>query len=199
MTKTLLSLAAAALLPIVTACSAATTEPSRTEAAPTGSAVPSDASAFLAEHDLDGMSVSDIVASLDATNADREAGPYGSIRPTELILTDDAGAEVSLPVDDGFYLSIAPYVSQTHECYNHNLASCQGELAGEEIEVSIVTADGEQLVDETVTTHDNGFAGFWLPADIRATVTVTRDGRTAEQEISTGAEDPTCITTMQLA
>ncbi|MBB1483609.1 CueP family metal-binding protein [Tessaracoccus sp. MC1865] len=192
MKKTLIALATVALLPVVAACSGAP-EPVGTTA--TSASAESD---FLAQHNLDGRSVREIVASLDATNDDREAGPYGSVRPGELVLSDDTGAEVTLPVDEGFYLSVAPYLTQTHECYNHNLASCQGELAGEEIEVSIVTAEGEQLVDETVTTYDNGFVGFWLPAGIQATITVGQDGKSATQEISTGIEDPTCITTMQL-
>ncbi|MCG6566167.1 CueP family metal-binding protein [Tessaracoccus sp. ZS01] len=192
MKKTLIAVAAAALLPVVAACSGA---PAPVGTPTTSASAESD---FLAEHNLDGRSVREIVTSLDATNDDRETGPYGSVRPGELVLSDDTGAEVTLPVDEGFYLSVAPYLTQTHECYNHNLASCQGELAGQEIEVSIVTPEGEQLVDETVTTYDNGFAGFWLPAGIRATITVAHDGKSATQEISTGVEDPTCITTMQL-
>ena len=87
--------------------------------------------------------------------------------------------------EDQFYVSIAPYVDQTHECYYHNLASCQGELVGEDLDVTITSDDGEVLVDETVTTYDNGFVGFWLPRDIEGTIEVEFDGSRVCREGST--------------
>ena len=58
--------------------------------------------------------------------------------------------------------------------------------------------DGTVLVDQTVRTQDNGFAGLWLPADLTATLTVEHEGRTASTPITTGADAPTCLTTLQL-
>lgn len=84
--------------------------------------------------------------------------------------------------DDEFYVSIAPYVGQTHECFFHSLTTCLGELRNEEVHVTVTTADdGAAIVDETVRTHDNGFAGLWLPRGIDATLTaeLEREGRTA--------------------
>lgn len=56
----------------------------------------------------------------------------------------------------------------------------------------------EVLVDETMTTFENGFVGLWLPRDIEGTLRVRFDGRVAETEIATDAEAPTCLTTLQL-
>lgn len=192
----LIATASLATLIAAGACTADQPAPGPQPASTSAAAV--DVDDFLAQHDLAGRSVTEIVEALDATNDDRETGPYGSVLPGELILADEK-QQVSLPIEDAFYLSVAPYVTGTHECYNHNLASCQGELAQQELDVTIVGEDGQEIFDDQVTTAPNGFAGFWLPKEITATVTVEHDGRTATTEVSTGAEDPTCITTMQLA
>jgi len=208
MRRLLAPLSLAALLTVSACASDATppTQPTTTAQAPTATQAPTEgqpatdgaAAAFLAEHGLDGLSVTQIIDRLDATNDDRETGPVGSVRPTELLLADDE-AEISLPIEGDFYLSIAPYVTGTHECYNHNLASCQGELADTGIDVTITAEDGTVLHDGEVTTAPNGFAGFWLPRDITATVTIGHDGRTSVMQVSTGADDPTCLTTMRLS
>ena len=131
--------------------------------------------------------------------AERPTDLMASVRADQLVLAD-VEQEVMVPLaEDRFYLSVAPYVDQTHECYYHNLASCQGELVGEDIEVTITAADGEVLVDETATTYENGFVGFWLPRDIEGTISVAWDGLTTTAPIATGPDDPTCVTTLQLS
>jgi hypothetical protein len=93
----------------------------------------------------------------------------------------------------------APYVGTTHKCFHHSLTTCSDELAAERIQVAITNrTTGQVLVDETTTTFDNGFAGFWLPSGIDATVRVEHDGRTANVDVSTGSGDPTCLTTLRL-
>lgn len=73
-------------------------------------------------------------------------------------------------------------------------------MSSEAIDVRIVdNATGDVLVDEQVTTVDNGFAGFWLPRDIEATVEITHDGMTGQRTISTGDDGATCLTTLQLS
>ncbi|WP_255375519.1 CueP family metal-binding protein [Saccharomonospora sp. CUA-673] len=107
--------------------------------------------------------------------------------------------EIAVPLgEDRFYLSVAPYVDETHECYYHSLTTCRGELANEDIGVRIIDETGEVLVDEQVTTFDNGFVGFWLPRDIEGTIEVTHDGRTGQSNFSTSKEGATCLTTLQL-
>jgi hypothetical protein len=125
-----------------------------------------------------------------------------SIRPNELLLRDGEGREETLPMPaDEFYVSFAPYVSRTHDCHFHSLTTCVGELQNAEVSVKITDdATGEVLVDDSLTTFDNGFVGLWLPRGIDATVTVEHDGKTASSPITTkGDEAATCVTTLHLA
>jgi hypothetical protein len=54
------------------------------------------------------------------------------------------------------------------------------------------------LVDETRTTFENGFTGFWLPRDIEGTLRVTYDGKAGEVDFATDQDAPTCLTVVQL-
>lgn len=153
---------------------------------------------LLTEHGLEGKSTVEIVEALDSTNDDRESGLMASIDHDTLTLADGSSElELAVP-DDQFYLAVAPYVASTHDCYHHNLVTCQGELAGQQVEVTVTDADGRTLVDETVTAYDNGFVGLWLPRDIEGTLELGYDGLTATAPFGTGEGDPTCVTTMQL-
>jgi len=182
-------------------CTAATPTPapSATSVPPTATpALDAATTAFLARHGLDGLTPQEIVESLDAAAEDREQGPFGSVRPSELLLGDDE-EEVVVPLPaDSFYLAFAPYREQTHDCYNHNLATCQGELSEQVVAVTVVDGSGATLVDQELTTHTNGFAGIWLPSNITGTLTVSQGGDTATTPIATGADDPTCLTTLKL-
>jgi hypothetical protein len=152
-----------------------------------------------ARHGLAGMAAAEIVDHLDRLGDDeRPADLTASVRPGELLLSDDGGElALDLPADR-FYLSVAPYVDGTHECFHHSLTTCRGELAGDQGQVSVVDASGTVLVDEQMTTFANGFLGLWLPRDIAGTVQVTADGRTGEVPFATGDDDPTCLTTLRL-
>ncbi len=112
-----------------------------------------------------------------------------------------SGAQTALEIPGGTsYLSIAPYVDQTHKCFYHSLTTCKGELSGAQVHVTITNRNtGAVLVDETTRTFDNGFVGFWLPTGTPATVRVEHDGRSATGEVSTGPDGPTCLTTLKLA
>lgn len=142
-----------------------------------------------------------VIDRLDATRVeDRPEGVVASVRPGELVVQDAAG-ERSLPMPaDLFYLSVAPYVDGTHECFFHSLTTCLGELRNTDVEISVVdAATGETVMSQSARTFDNGFVGLWLPAGIDAVLTITAEGRSATAEISTHADDPTCLTTLQLA
>lgn len=163
-------------------------------------AVTADADALLAELGLAGRSGKEIVEQLEASTQERPLALTASVREDHL-LVGDGSQETAVPLpEDKFYVSIAPYVEQTHECYYHSLATCRGELADEEVSVLIKDGDGKVLVDETVTTGTNGFTGFWLPHGIDdGTVEVTHDGHTGSVPLATTPGSPTCVTTLQLA
>ena len=159
------------------------------EAQPSSSSSASSAAAaVLADHDLAGLEAPEVIERLD------------TVQPDAVVVTDGQGREARLPMpEDQVYVSVAPYVDQTHECHFHSLTTCVGELGDESVDVMLTGADGEVLVDETRRTYDNGFVGLWVPRDLDATLTITHDGRTGTAPITTrDPDDPTCVTTLQL-
>ena len=183
-----LVIATVALLLTLTACS------SSSSSAPGGAE-----DGLLAEHGLAGKTAVQVIDALDRMPvAERPDDLMASVRVDELLVSDDA-TEVALDIpDDRFYLSVAPYLTGTHDCFYHSLTTCKGELGGRDVDVTITSADGEVLVDRQVSTFDNGFVGFWLPRGVDATLEVSYQGKTGRTPISTGADDPTCLTTLRL-
>lgn len=158
------------------------------------------ANAILAEYGLDGMATRDLIDHLDRLpGPQRPSEILASVR-AETLMVSDGQVETHRPIDgDEFYVSFAPYIDHTHDCFYHSLTTCQGELANVEMDVSIVGDDGEVYVDGVMETFDNGFLGVWLPTDITATLHVEYDGLSLTEQVSTDAEAPTCVTTGQLA
>ncbi|UNX55694.1 CueP family metal-binding protein [Georgenia sp. TF02-10] len=194
--------AAAALTMILAGCSSAEPGAGQAPAGPGAEPPAAEADAeLLAEHDLAGMEAPEIIERLDRLAVDeRPSDLMASVRPDELLLSDgEQDLALEIP-GDRHYLSIAPYVNQTHECFYHSLTTCTGELSGEEVQVRIVDdATGEVLVEEQATTFDNGFVGLWLPREVEGTIEVSHDGLTGVTDFSTTDEGATCVTTLQLA
>lgn len=122
-----------------------------------------------------------------------------SITSSELIVTDENQVETiyDLP-DEEFFVSIAPFKTETHPCDIHSLTGCQGELVDVDVAVLVEDLEGNVILDETRQTEANGFIDIWLPRDETFKVTMTQDGLETTAEISTFDGDNTCITTMQL-
>ena len=180
----------------VAGCSAAsettTSQPATSQAA-TG-----DAEVILSAHGLAGKSTREVVEALDQDPAPRPLSLMASVLYDEVTL-DDGTNQATLPLDgDEFYISVAPYENRTHDCYFHSLGTCQGELTETDVHITVVSEDGETILDEDTTTYGNGFVGVWVPKDIKGTVTVTKDGKTGEVPFSSDKEGATCITTLQL-
>lgn len=159
-----------------------------------------DTEKVLADLGLAAKSGQQIVEELERSTEARPLPLTASVREDH-VLVGDGTQEVAVPLpEEKFYVSVAPFVDQTHECYYHSLATCRGELAEEEVSVLITGDDGKVLVDETVTTGTNGFTGFWLPRGIEAgTIEVTHDGHQGSVPLATTPGSPTCVTTLQLA
>ncbi|MFT9774408.1 CueP family metal-binding protein [Brevibacterium casei] len=155
---------------------------------------------FLNTYDLDDMDAVEIIDHLDRLEtAERPADLIASVYPDELVLTDNR-QEVVLDLPQNLsYLSIAPYVEQTHDCFYHSLTTCQGELSNAAVDVEITdSTTGDVVVDEQATTFDNGFVGFWVPSDIDGTIEISYDGRTGTSDFTTTDEGASCITDLQL-
>ena len=142
------------------------------------------------------QNIKELVSDYSTGNLKAESA---SITSQQLIVTDSDGSEsvYDLPEKD-FFVSIAPYVNETHPCTNHSLTGCQGEMAEEEFDVYIEDMEGNVIIDETLKSQSNGFIDSWLPRDKMYRAKIEHDGQMAELEFSTFESDNTCITTMQL-
>ncbi|MGC0249300.1 CueP family metal-binding protein [Pseudactinotalea sp. Z1748] len=110
-----------------------------------------DEAAFLATHDLAGMEVAEMIDHLDRLGGkERPTDDIASIRPDELVLSDGQQELAAQMPEDLFYLSVAPYVSRTHECFYHSLTTCQGELIDQDLQVRTGTA-AFSTTDEVAT------------------------------------------------
>ncbi|WP_328465765.1 CueP family metal-binding protein [Actinoplanes sp. NBC_00393] len=174
--------------------------PSTATATATATSASGQADALLATHGLAGKNTVELIDHLDRLSvAERPTALKASVRPHELVISSGA-QEYQLDIPDGqFYLSVAPYANQTHQCFYHSLTTCKGELADQDVQVKIVDeTNSKVLVDEVRTTFDNGFVGLWLPQGITATLRITHDGKTGQTKIATGEQAPTCLTTLRL-
>ncbi len=138
--------------------------------------------------------IKEMVSELSASNIVESA----SINDKTLIVKDSGDENVYTLPDDEFFVSIAPYISNTHPCEFHSLTGCQGELMNEEMDVKITDEDGEVHVDEKLTTLENGFLDFWLPRDKNYSLEINYDGKKVESNFSTFENDSTCLTDLQL-
>ena len=167
------------------------------QAAPTASG-----SGELTVADLGQQDARQVIEQLETMPVEqRPTDLTASIRPDALVLTGADGQETSLPMpEDEFYVSIAPYVDQTHDCFFHSLTTCLGEMRDTDIDITVTdNSTGQVLVEKTTRTEDNGFVGVWLPRDLDGTLTIEQGGRTATAPLGTNDDDPTCVTTVQLA
>ena len=173
-------------------------QPLPTTQAPTG-----ELSKVLASHGLADLEATEIVDALDAAPlTERPTDLLASVRPSEIVLTSTDGSEATMRLpEDKFYLSFAPYIDQSHDCYFHSLTTCTAELGNKKFDVTVTdAATGETIVDETLTSFDNGFIGLWLPKGIEAELSVQYEGKSASAGISTiSDDDATCLTTLQLS
>src|SRR5699024_10424825 len=134
----------------------------------------------------------------DYTMGEAEAAS-ASITSSELIVTDENEEETTYDLaEDEFFVSIAPFVSETHECTIHSLTGCQRERVNEDSDIHIENSSGDVILDETKEIEANGFVDIWLPKEDTYDVTIIQDGKETTTEISTFDGDKTCITDMQL-
>ncbi|KEK11670.1 hypothetical protein EP18_10960 [Lysinibacillus sphaericus] len=145
------------------------------------------------------MEMQNVKELVNEYSGDKTKDESASITSNQLILTDKKGKEsaYALPEDE-FFVSVAPYINETHPCNNHSLTGCQGELVNKEFAVYIEDSKGNVLVDESMKTLANGFIDLWLPRDQTYNIKLEHKGKTVESTFSTYKSDGTCITTMQL-
>lgn len=155
---------------------------------------PFSQNAVLKRYQLDGLTFEAMVEQLEAGLNDTR-GLVAYINTTHLVLeTKHQTLKIPIP-EDLFYMSIAPFINQSHYCVTHYLTQCRSELAQETFHIKVVSSDGTVLIDEYRTSETNGFIGLWLPKDTEATLHVSYDNLHVNAPISTYEDSPTCITT----
>lgn len=173
-----------------------------TPAAPTGAGATgaADVATILDARGWGGLTGNELVETLEALPvAERPDDLMASVTASAVTLTAADGSTRVLELD-AFYLSVAPYVSQTHPCGFHSLTTCRGELASALVTLTVTDAGtGEVVAEHDGQMNDNGFAGLWLPRDRELEVVAVSGGGEARTAVRTGADDPTCLTTMQLS
>lgn len=195
-----LATAAIAVMLFSAGCAPASSGDAGASSAPAADSV-ADTEAMLAGLGLDASDPTALTEALEAMPVDARTAEFtAAVTPTEVRVQPDQPGELIVPIpDDQFYLSIAPYRTQTHPCTFHVPTSCLGELRSVDAQLRVTDAGtGEVIVEREARTEDNGFVGVWLPRDGEFTVEVTVDGDTGTQLVRTGDEDPTCLTTLQL-
>ncbi len=121
------------------------------------------------------------------------------VLPESLVATLPSGEKATIPLNDQFLLSIAPYVNQTHPCTYHVPTGCQGEMVGEVLQLVVRdVATGEVLIDDEVKTQHDGFIDFWMPRGGDYEFAFTKNNMAVTEVLSTKGNSRTCITTMQL-
>lgn len=172
----------------------------------TGCAAPPTVDQVLQKYGMGGMNAVEIIEHLEAMPlADRPEELLVSVKADELLIQEQPDGVVhTLPMPkDQFYVSIAPYTQQTHECFHHSLTTCLGELPNTEFFVDIKDRTTQQAyVKAQHSTHPNGFMGFWLPRDRDLELSLfthADDGWEVKKvPLSTKADAPTCVTEVRL-
>ncbi|WP_044478557.1 CueP family metal-binding protein [Paenibacillus antibioticophila] len=146
------------------------------------------------------QSAEEIKQMVNDFSTDKLSAEGASITSHQLIVTslDQSKTTYELPKDE-FFVSIAPYINETHPCAIHSLTGCQGEMSSESFEVKVTDQDGNVIIDDTLQAHNNGFIDIWLPRDRKYEVEIGHGDKSGKEEISTFEGDNTCISTMQLS
>lgn len=159
--------------------------------------IPRGVNPIIKSQGLEGKSIQEMVAILE----DRVINPdelIVSITGKELTFTTPSSNHRISLKNEQFYLSVAPYVNQTHPCANHNLTTCRGELANRAFDVTVRDTNNLVIFQDTVMSYSNGFFGIWLPRNLEGTITVSHNGLSSSTEITTYSSSDTCLTTLKL-
>jgi hypothetical protein len=147
-------------------------------------------------NEVDAQSIKQLVQEYSSSNMEDKSA---SITSQQLIVTDENANKLTYELpEDEFFVSIAPFVEETHPCAIHSLTGCQGEMVEQEFNVYINDKKGNVVLDQKLKSQSNGFIDLWLPRDTEYEIKIEHDGRTAQSQFSTFKKDNTCITTIQL-
>src|SRR5690625_4277041 len=106
-----------------------------------------------ASEELDSKDVKELVQNYSVGKITDQSA---SITSTQLIVTDSSDKEsvYDLPEEE-FFVSIAPFINETHPCEIHSLTGCQGELVNQDFALYIEDMDGNVVINETMNSESN--------------------------------------------
>lgn len=155
---------------------------------------PSIEQGILNKYGLNGLSVEEMVFKLDSSQFEEK--DFNAKITSEMLILEKGENQFNYDLpEDKFYVSIAPYINDTHTCEIHNLKTCKSELANKIFEVTIKDKKDNVVYFDNVNSMANGFIGIWLPKDIEGTIQVKYNEYRVTSNISTYNNDNTCITT----
>ena len=99
-------------------------------------------------------------------------------------------------LNEMFYISFAPYINMTHECYTHSLTGCQGELVNQDMEIKVYDESNQLIDDRIINTGDDGFIGLFLESGQTYRIDVVYNDLTTEFYTS---PTQTCYTEARLS
>ncbi|KAE8560672.1 CueP family metal-binding protein [Paenibacillus polymyxa] len=146
------------------------------------------------------LGTTDIKQLVHDFSAGKATGQSASINSSQLMVTGNNNQTINYDLPDNeFFVSIAPYVDQTHPCATHSPTGCQGEIKNGAFNVTVHDSEGNIIIENAaMKSQPNGFIDLWLPRDKTYRISVNHEGKTAQTEFSTYEKNDTCITTMQL-
>lgn len=149
---------------------------------------------LLKEYNLDGLSIEELVVHLDK-NGNKYNDIKASINGEHLIIIkNDKSYEFALPKNK-FYVSIAPYINETHPCKYHNFITCRSELKNEDFYVKVIDKNNNTIFESNVNSYYNGFSGLWLPRNMEGFIEIRYFDKSVITQISTYKDSNTCLTT----
>jgi hypothetical protein len=130
---------------------------------------------------------------------DTEPGITSYVTTTEVIFEfpDKRKVKKTLP-DTAMYIAVAPYINTTHECSDHYMSSCSGELTEKTMKLTASDSNGIIYIDGNITTLKHGFFEIWLPRNKNVKLAISYNSLSGVEIISTNNNSRTCITTIQL-
>lgn len=143
----------------------------------------------------------DAVQSIAMANrmkgSEKEIKSFVNSREVVFQFPDGTVKRIRLP-EEKMMVAVAPYKKETHDCATHYFSSCQAELVRQTFQVRAVDQEGNVLVDQPMTTLQNGFFELWLPRNRTIMLSVREGDLKAEGQIDTFSNSLTCVTTLQL-
>lgn len=104
--------------------------------------------------------------------------------------------EIDIP-ENVLYISFAPYLTYTHDCFRHSLTGCQGELVNKDMLIKVYSQNEELIFSRQENTGDDGFIGLFLESNQTYKIEITYENTQVMFMVQSGTSQ-TCYSELQL-